>query len=253
MNVLSFSKVWKRFNAEAPALADVTVTVAEGEFAALAGPSGSGKSTLLNLSAGLDVPSEGQVLLLGRDLKELGPEKLAILRSRCLGFVFQAYNLIPVLTVEENVEFPLALQGAGNRRQAIRDALKAVGVEDLARRYPRELSGGQQQRVAVARAIVHRPKLVLGDEPTANLDKNNVELMMELFANLNQQLGITFLLTSHDPRVLARTPRIIELADGKLVQSDRGRNETESSHPHRGTDSSTEPDAYAPSLCERVV
>jgi putative ABC transport system ATP-binding protein len=203
---------------EVPAVRGVDFQLAEGEFATLVGPSGSGKTTLLNLIGGLDVPTEGTLTVLGQDLAQLTREQRAELRLRSLGFVFQAYNLVPVLTVKENVEFILELQGAGAERfDQAQQVLETLGLAELSRRFPKELSGGQQQRVAVARAIASKPKIVLADEPTANLDHANAEVLMNLMRKLHDENGMTFLFSTHDPRVMQHATRIITLSDGKIV------------------------------------
>ncbi|HAZ08605.1 MAG TPA: macrolide ABC transporter ATP-binding protein [Elusimicrobia bacterium] len=204
----------------------VDLVVERGEFTALAGPSGSGKSTLLNLIGTLDLPTKGEVLHEGRLVSRLPLPDLADFRLRTLGFVFQSYNLIPVLTAVENVEYPLVLQNIAprERRRAAQKALSWVGLETYADRRPDLLSGGQQQRVAVARAIVHRPDLVLADEPTANLDSKTGAALLDLMETLNQDHGITFLFSSHDPAVLSRARRVVRLQDGQLNGEDqRGR------------------------------
>ncbi len=205
--------------AKVAALRGVSLTVGRGEFTALAGPSGSGKSTLLNLIGTLDRPTKGEILYEGAAVSRLGAEQLSDFRLRALGFVFQAYNLIPVLTAVENVEYPLVLQGAGpaERRREALEALRWVGVADQADRRPDLLSGGQQQRVAVARAIVHRPALVLADEPTANLDSKTGAALLDLMERLNREHGLTFLFSSHDPAVLSRARRVVRLQDGEMT------------------------------------
>ncbi len=202
------------------AVRGVDFTVEWGEFTALAGPSGSGKSTLLNLIGTLDRPTKGEVLYEGRSVSRLPVSDLADFRLRALGFVFQAYNLIPVLSAVENVEYPLVLQGVGpgERRRAAQEALSWVGLESYGDRRPDLLSGGQQQRVAVARAIVHRPALVLADEPTANLDSKTGGALLDLMQTLNKDHGVTFLFSSHDPAVLSRARRVVHLVDGELLQ-----------------------------------
>ncbi len=204
--------------AKVSAVRGVDLKIERGEFSALAGPSGSGKSTLLNLIGTLDRPTRGRLLHDGRDVTDLSPDALADFRLGALGFVFQAYNLIPVLSALENVEYPLVLRGVGaeERRAAAHDALRRVGLEAQAHRRPDLLSGGQQQRVAVARAIVHRPPLVLADEPTANLDSKTGAALLDLMEELNAEHGITFLFSSHDPAVLARARRVVHLQDGEL-------------------------------------
>ncbi|NNN06937.1 MAG: ABC transporter ATP-binding protein [Elusimicrobia bacterium] len=204
------------------AVRGVDLKVERGEFTALAGPSGSGKSTLLNLIGTLDRPTKGDIFHDGRNVTRLDADALADFRLGALGFVFQAYNLIPVLTALENVEYPLVLRGAGasERRSAAHDALKRVGLEAQAHRRPDLLSGGQQQRVAVARAIVHRPALVLADEPTANLDSKTGAALLDLMEELNREHGVTFLFSSHDPAVLSRARRVVHLQDGELRGED---------------------------------
>jgi len=203
---------------EVRALSEVSFQVAPGEFTAIAGPSGSGKSTLLNIVGTLDAPTAGEVLFEGRPMSGLSENELADFRLRSLGFIFQAFNLIGVLTALENVEYVLVLQGAAQaeRRERAREALRRVGLEAEAGRRPDLLSGGQQQRVAVARAIVHHPQVVLADEPTANLDSKTAEALLELMVELNQERGITFLFSSHDERVLSRARRILRIRDGRL-------------------------------------
>jgi putative ABC transport system ATP-binding protein len=200
------------------AVRGVSFMVQRGEFTALAGPSGSGKSTLLNLIGTLDRPTKGDIVHDGRVVTKLDADQLSDFRLGALGFVFQAYNLIPVLTAAENVEYPLVLRGVGpeERRAAAHEALKWVGLEGYANRRPDLLSGGQQQRVAVARAIVHRPALVLADEPTANLDSKTGAALLDLMQSLNVEHGVTFLFSSHDPAVLSRARRVVHLLDGTL-------------------------------------
>jgi putative ABC transport system ATP-binding protein len=204
-----------------PALRGVDLEIAEGEFAAVVGPSGSGKTTIMNLVGGLDVPTAGTVKVAGVDLSTLSSNRLADLRLRSIGFVFQAYNLIPVLSARENVEFVLLLQGVGRaqRRKRALAALADVGLADLAGRRPAEMSGGQQQRVAVARAIVGTPALVLADEPTANLDSKTGRDLLGLMAELNRDRKVTFVFSTHDPNVMEHARRIVTLVDGK-VESD---------------------------------
>ena len=200
------------------ALKGIDLNVARGEFTALAGPSGSGKSTLLNIIGTLDSPTKGAVRYEGRVVSGLDADAQADVRLRALGFVFQAYNLIPVLTAVENVEYPLVMQGmdAGQRRKLALAALREVSLDGYAHRRPDLLSGGQQQRVAVARAIVHRPSLVLADEPTANLDSKTGAQLLDLMQGLNEEHGITFLFSSHDAAVLERARRVVHLHDGEL-------------------------------------
>lgn len=206
----------------ARALAGIDVTIQKGEFATLCGPSGSGKTTLLNLIGGLDFPTTGDVWLEGEKLSSLTRADLAKLRRDRIGFIFQAYNLIPTLTAIENAEFVLFLQNysAKERRQKAMSALKEVGLEGLENRRPHEMSGGQQQRVAIARAIIHNPAIVLADEPTSNVDSATADSLLELMERLNHENGVTFLFSTHDQRVIDRAHRIIEIRDGKIV-SDR--------------------------------
>ena len=213
------SKVYVARGVETVALRGLSLFVEEGEFSALAGPSGSGKTTLLNILGTLDSPDEGSVSLDGQCLTGLSPAQLSDLRLEKLGFVFQAYNLIPVLSARENVEFVMELRGVAARerkRQAL-EVLAAVGLADLASKRPLEMSGGQQQRVAVARAIVTHPRLVLADEPTANLDSDTASQLLELMVQLNRERGVTFLFSTHDPLVMKAARRVIRLRDGMIV------------------------------------
>ena len=200
------------------ALKGINLSISRGEFTALAGPSGSGKSTLLNLIGTLDRPTKGTVSFEGRVVSSQSAEALSDFRLRALGFVFQAYNLIPVLTAVENVEYPLVLRGvaAAERRALALEAMRWVALDEYAERRPDLLSGGQQQRVAVARAIVTRPSLVLADEPTANLDSKTGAHLLDLMESLNRDHGITFLFSSHDGAVLERARRVVRLQDGEL-------------------------------------
>jgi putative ABC transport system ATP-binding protein len=201
------------------ALDNVSFTVKPGEFLAISGPSGSGKSTLLNLIGCIDKPTSGQILIDGVETSRLSPSRISVLRREKMGFVFQTFNLIPVFTAAENVEFPLLVQGfdAGERRKRVAEALESVGLAARANHRPDLLSGGERQRVAVARAIVHRPSLVLADEPTANLDTRTATQLIDLMRDLNRTLGLTFLFSTHDQRLLEHTPRIIRLTDGRVA------------------------------------
>jgi putative ABC transport system ATP-binding protein len=215
------TKVYRTGNVEAPALRGVSMDVEAGEFCAVVGPSGSGKTTLLNLVGALDSATGGDLTVFGQNLAGLSRRQRADLRLRELGFVFQAYNLVPVLTARENVEFILELQGVGGGRAArARQILGDLGLGELADRRPAEMSGGQQQRVAVARAVASRPRLVLADEPTANLDGENAENLLKMMGELNRRQGTTFLFSTHDPRVVTHARRVIRLVDGR-VDSDR--------------------------------
>ncbi len=204
------------------ALDSVNLTLQRGEFVAIAGPSGSGKTTLLNVSVGLDQPTEGKVWVGGQDLTGMRGPDLAKLRLNEVGFIFQSYNLVPVLSAEENAELILLLRGlpAAERKKSVLRVLKEVGLEGLENRRPSELSGGQQQRVAVARAIVAEPALVLADEPTANLDSETAFALIELMEKLNQDHDTTFFFSTHDPRVMKRAKRIIHLLDGRVEKDE---------------------------------
>jgi putative ABC transport system ATP-binding protein len=201
------------------ALSDASLRVNAGEFLAIAGPSGSGKTTLLNLIGCIDQPTSGRILVDGVDTSRLKPAAMATLRRQKIGFVFQTFNLIPVFTAAENVEYPLLIQGIGSRerRQRVAEALESVGLSARAQQRPDLLSGGERQRVAVARAIVHRPALVLADEPTANLDTQNATQLIDLMHGLNRRLGLTFIFSTHDARLLEHTERIVRLCDGQVV------------------------------------
>ena len=221
-NVVTCRGLGRTFETDAVpvhALRGVDFDLAEGEWVSLAGPSGSGKSTLLHLIGGLDRPTSGDVAVDGVDLATLSNAALSDLRLRKIGFVFQAYNLVPVLSAVENVEFILQLQGVGRgerRRRAMR-SLDALGLADAAGRRPGELSGGQQQRVAIARAIVTEPVLLLADEPTANLDTGTTEELLDVLRDLNQQRGVTILTATHDPTVMGYTTRRVHLRDGGIA------------------------------------
>ena len=212
------TKVYETRGVLTQALGGVDLRINEGEFTALSGPSGSGKTTLLNLFGALDEPTDGEILLDGRDLASLSPARLSDLRLRKIGFVFQSYNLIPVLSARENVEFVMELQGvsANERRQRAEDLLRAVELEGLGAKRPLEMSGGQQQRVAVARAIASHPRIVLADEPTANLDSGTAERLLELMEQLNRERGVTFLFSTHDPLVMDKARRNVRLHDGRI-------------------------------------
>jgi putative ABC transport system ATP-binding protein len=200
-------------------LDDVTIAIGQGEFVCLSGPSGSGKTTLLNAMGGLDNPDSGEILVGDKRVDQLGKGELADMRLHNIGFVFQAYNLIPVLTAQENIEFVMQVQGipASERREKSHAILEEVGLAGLENRLPAQLSGGQQQRVAVARAIVANPTLVLADEPTANLDSKTAVQLIELFVKLNLERNITFVIATHDTRVMDYCRRLIRMVDGKIV------------------------------------
>ena len=215
--------VYRAGEIETVALDRVDFTVQQGEFSALCGPSGSGKTTLLNLLGTLDRPTSGRVLVGGEDTSEMGEAARAKLRLRKLGFVFQSYNLVPVLSALENVEFVLLLQGVESveRRRRSLAVLADVGLAELAEKRPNEMSGGQQQRVAVARAIASQPEIVLADEPTANLDSKTAEDLLDLMQRMNRERGVTFLFSTHDPRVMARARRVVRLVDGRIAGEER--------------------------------
>ncbi|UCG87149.1 MAG: ABC transporter ATP-binding protein [Gemmatimonadota bacterium] len=209
-----------------PAVRGVTLDIEHGAFMSIAGPSGSGKTTILNLLGALDTPTSGTVQIGDGTTDGLSLKTLADFRNTHLGFVFQTFNLIPVLTVRENVDFPLQLQGIGNKRERnerVMKILQEVGLGDLVDRRPTELSGGQQQRVAVARALVKGPRLVLADEPTANLDSETAGEIMALMQMMNEKHGTTFIFSTHDPLVMERASRLVRLHDGR-VASDEGGN-----------------------------
>ena len=215
--VRDVSKTYRLGKVTVTALDGVSLAVKAGEFLAVAGPSGSGKTTLLNLIGCLDTPTSGQVAIDGEAISGLSPGRRADLRARKLGFVFQTFNLIPVLTAWENVEYPLLLQrGRGDVAARVRAALEHVGLADRARHRPPELSGGQQQRVAIARALVTEPALVLADEPTANLDSRTGHEIIELMRRLNRERGTTFVFSTHDPRIVNVADRVLEISDGRL-------------------------------------
>ena len=200
------------------ALRGVNVSVGAGEFTVFAGPSGSGKSTALNLLGCLDRPTSGEVFLVGQNVATLSDDALGAVRARRIGFIFQSFNLIPVLTASENVDLALRLAGVeGSRAERVEKALTEVGLKDYLHRRPSQLSGGQQQRVAIARALVKSPAIVIADEPTANLDSTNGEAILDLMRQMNEEKGVTFLFSTHDPMVMARAKRVVRLKDGEVV------------------------------------
>jgi len=216
------TKIYQQGKVEVRAVDGLSLNIGKGDFAALCGPSGSGKTTVLNLIGGLDVPASGRIFLEDQDLATLSRSQVSNIRRDRLGFVFQAYNLIPVLTAYENAEFVLKLQGVPDRecRGRVMEILKEVGLEGLENRRPDEMSGGQQQRVAIARAIVTRPAIVLADEPTANVDSSTADALLDLMQQLNQGYGGTFLFSTHDRRVMDRARRLIRLRDGKIERDE---------------------------------
>ena len=212
------TKVYQDGKIAVPALREIDLSIQKGEFAAVAGPSGSGKTTLLNIIGGLDHPTKGSVSLEGKYLEQMSRGELSRLRLNRIGFIFQSYNLIPVLTAFENAEFVLLLQKrpAEERRQRVANLLEEVGLSGLDSRFPRDMSGGQQQRVAIARSIASEPALVLADEPTANVDSQTASELLGLMEKLNQEKGVTFLFSTHDPAVMQRARRLISLKDGRV-------------------------------------
>jgi putative ABC transport system ATP-binding protein len=222
IEINNVSKIYNEAEIEVRAVNGVTLGFNEAEFAVIVGPSGSGKTTLLNLIGGLDKPTSGEVIIDGTNLSKLKSSQLIDFRMRNIGFVFQAYNLIPVLTAKENVEFIMSLQKWSREERDKRtfELLKAVGLEERADSRPGKLSGGQQQRIAVARALASRPKFVLADEPTANLDSKAASTLLEIMEKLNHEEKITFIFSTHDSRVVKMAHRVITLEDGKVVSDD---------------------------------
>ena len=208
--------------AAVPAVRGIDLTIRAGEFTAIVGPSGSGKTTLLNLVSGLDSPTGGKVWLKERLISEMSGGELSDLRRDHIGFIFQAYNLIPVLTVRENIEYIMLLQRVPDRERRARVAgiLKEIGMEGFEGRFPPKISGGQQQRVAIARAMVSRPELILADEPTANLDSGTGSELLDMMRELNRRTGMTFLFSTHDPMVMERADRVITLHDGRVAKDE---------------------------------
>lgn len=224
MRTTNLIKIYPMGGQSITALDDVNLTFAKGEFAGLVGPSGSGKTTLLNILGSLDIPTRGSVEVLGEKIETLTHRKAAELRNHHIGFIFQTFNLLPVYTVYENVEFPLLLLGMdpASRRKAVLDALDWVHLTDRAKSRPAQLSGGQCQRVAIARAVVKKPALVLADEPTANLDAENSHHILDTMADINRDLGTTFLFSTHDDKVIAHLRRKITLIDGRVAKDEPG-------------------------------
>jgi len=222
MEIIKIEGMTKRFpvgNGEFTALKNIDLSISEGEFVGLVGPSGSGKTTLLNIIGSLDTPSDGTATVINQDVSSLSHKQSALLRNIHLGFIFQTYNLLPVYTVYENVEFALLLQNmsATARKKAVMDALDWVGLTDKIKSKPAMLSGGESQRVAIARAMVKKPKIVLADEPTANLDSENSHHILQTMLKLNKELKTTFVFATHDEKVMKYLRRKISLADGKVI------------------------------------
>jgi putative ABC transport system ATP-binding protein len=222
LELKNVNKIYDGSEVHVQAVNNVTLDFREAEFAAIVGPSGSGKTTLLNLIGGLDKPTSGEIIIDGTNLATLKSSELIDFRMRKIGFVFQAYNLIPVLTAAENVEFIMSLQNWTRQKRDERtfELLKAVGLYDRMNSRPSKLSGGQQQRIAVARALASRPKFVLADEPTANLDSKSAATLLEIMVKLNHEEKITFIFSTHDARVVKMAHRVITLEDGKVVSDD---------------------------------
>jgi putative ABC transport system ATP-binding protein len=222
MNIIEIKNLSKVYDAKTIpvyALNGVDLAFKEGEFTCIVGPSGSGKTTLLNMLGGLDSPTGGEIRIDDTDITALKSRELIDFRMRNIGFVFQSFNLIPVLTAKENVEFIMQLQGVNKEKRDNRtlELLKSVGLKDKVNTRPAKLSGGQQQRVAVARALASKPKFILADEPTANLDSKSAENLLEIMETLNKEEKITFIFSTHDARVVAKARRVITLEDGKIV------------------------------------
>jgi putative ABC transport system ATP-binding protein len=223
VSVKSIHREYQQGEFTVKALQGVDLDIEAGEFTVLMGPSGSGKTTLLNIIGGLDTPSNGTVLIGDQELSAMSAGELSDLRLNKLGFVFQAYNLIPVLSAYENVEFVPLMQGVDpkERKERVLKHLKAVGLEGMERRLPSELSGGQQQRVAVARALAGKPVLILADEPTANLDSKTGYELINMMKKLNEEDGVTFVFATHDPKVMEAAKRVVKLVDGLIVEDIR--------------------------------
>lgn len=224
-NIISIKNLTKKFPVGKgffTALDNVDIDFGVGEFAGLVGPSGSGKTTLLNIIGSLDTPTSGSAVVMGQSISELSHKQSALLRNRHIGFIFQTFNLLPVYTVYENVEFALLLQNltASERRKAVMDALDWVGLTDKEKSKPSMLSGGESQRVAIARAMVKKPNIVLADEPTANLDSKNSHHILQTMKKLNEELKVTFIFATHDEKVMMYLDRIVNLADGKIVSDE---------------------------------
>lgn len=226
IRVENVSKIYKTNNISFPALNDISFSVEAGEFLSIAGPSGSGKTTVLNIVGCLDVPTRGEVFLDEKQISAKKSTELANIRRHNIGFVFQTFNLIPILTAFENVEFPLILKGDMSHRERqslVEEILTEVGLKDYLNRKPSEMSGGQQQRVAVARALVKKPQLILADEPTANLDSKTGKEILELMLQLNQKTNSTFIFSTHDKMVMDFARRLIKLKDGKIESDEKRR------------------------------
>lgn len=222
IDIRNLEKIYDESEIEVHAIRGIDLSFEEGEFAAVVGPSGSGKTTLLNMIGGLDRPSSGEIHINGTDIGNLKSSKRIDFRLHNIGFVFQAYNLIPVLTAKENIEFIMHLQGRpkAEREKRTRELLEAVGLIDRMNSRPSKLSGGQQQRVAVARALASKPKFILADEPTANLDSVSAGNLLDIMEKLNKEENITFIFSTHDPRVVKKARRVVTLEDGKVISDE---------------------------------
>jgi putative ABC transport system ATP-binding protein len=222
IRIQDVSRVYSTDGLDVHALRLLSLSIRQGEFTAIAGPSGSGKTTLLNIMSGLDIPTSGRVMLAGKYINEMKGSELSDFRRDHIGFIFQAFNLIPVLTVKENIEYIMLLQGINEdeRRSRVSAILMQVGLEGMERRLPKHLSGGQQQRVAVARAMVSKPDLILADEPTANLDSHTGAALLDMMRELNEKSGMTFVFSTHDSMIMQRAKRLVLLKDGVVDQDE---------------------------------
>ena len=223
--IIILENVVKRFpvgDGEFTALKNINLSFEKGEFAGLVGPSGSGKTTLLNIIGSLDSPTEGEAIVIGKNVADLSHKASALLRNKHIGFIFQVFNLLPVYTVYENVEFALLLQNwkAKERKKMVMEALEWVGLASMANKKPSKLSGGEGQRVAIARAMVKRPQILLADEPTANLDAENAHIILKMMKKLNEELDTTFLFSTHDEKVMTYLDRMVHLRDGKVEKDE---------------------------------
>ena len=228
-NVIEIQNLTRKYGkgvAEVIAVNQLSLNIEYGEFTAIIGPSGSGKSTLLNLIGGLDNSDEGQIILAGNNLASMSGKKMSDFRRDHIGFIFQAYNLIPVLSAAENIEYIMLLQGISNteRSKRVEEMLHLVGLEGLGNRRPSELSGGQQQRVAVARAMASKPEIILADEPTANLDSKTGASLLDMMKGLNEDKGVTFVFSTHDEMIMKRAKRLIHLRDGSIERDESNTN-----------------------------
>ncbi|MFC1549420.1 ABC transporter ATP-binding protein [Nitrospirota bacterium] len=224
-DVIRIENVWRTYrtgDVEVHALRDVSLTIERGEFTALAGPSGSGKTTLLNIASGLDLPTSGSAVLAGKPIGSMSGRELSDFRRDHIGFIFQSYNLIPVLSARENIEYVMLLQGVdeAERKQRVADILEEVGLGGMEKRKPSQLSGGQQQRVAIARAMVSRPDIILADEPTANIDSTTGKELLDMMLELNRKSGMTFVFSTHEAMVMEHARRLITLTDGSISSDD---------------------------------